>query len=568
MRFIDSLKALLDRVPLYPFLFLFPMLLFAHNSHAFLHAEFWGEDGPVWYAEARDLGVASLLHADGGYLNSVQRLAAIAAQPFPLAWGPTLFVLFALCMQSAPAIFLLSQRMANAWPDKLSRSMFALLFVLMPNAPETALNVTDSQWYLAILAFLVLVSDAPKSKIAHLFDSAVLFISGLSGPFCVLFFPIGFLRVFRGDAVNRQARIWRVIILGITSCVQILLILGLSHAERETGPLGASAELLVKILAMVPLGATVGYTGIVALLQQSIFVGNSIPFLIAITGFLIFAISFLRGPTILREFIFFAAAMFALALFKPLISMSMPQWPMILTPPAGNRYFLYPMLAWWGALFVIASLKNLFVRGMALTLLATTVIFAIPSDWGDLFKLPETDFVARAHQLDASQRGTIVELPVHPPSVKMRLAQNRDPLASAEIAIDEHELDLARSTKGLCSLDIVNGKVVSNKYLSANPLDVLSFTGWGVPGKKTKTTRALLVLIGQSSHYAFSTSLGIFRPDVVANLNAPKALKSGYSSAISFDNIPMGNYSLNVLIASQSTEELCDTGFRINVEPK
>jgi len=564
-KIIERLGTLVAQTPTYWFAILFPALLFAHNPHAILHAEFWGEDGIVWYSQARDMGLASLLEPNGGYLNSLQRLVAIAAQPFPLAWGPTLFALFALCMQSAPAVFLMSKRMVTAWPDGLPRFMFALLFILMPNAPETSLNVTNSQWYLAILMFLVLVSDTPKKRYLQIFDSLVLIVSGLSGPFGVLFFPVAAIRTLTSRLDERPNRIWRSMVLGAASSVQLLLILGISHAGRKTGPLGASTALLLKILSLVPMGAELGYRTVSSLLHNSFFFENIIPIIIVTLSFLIISFAFLRGPRILREFIFFSTAMFALALFKPLISLSLPQWPLILNPPAGNRYFLYPMIAWWGSLFVMASSEYRFARLSAVSLLTLTFFFAVPSDWGDLLKLSETDFVARAHQLDASQPGTIIKLPEHPTGMEMVVTQRREPVINSQEVIDSDLNELIKKPVGQCVVDTVNGAPKSTQLTFA-PDKVISLVGWTVTSAKVAPKQAKIVLLNRSIHYAFKTSIGLFRPDVQAALNSAGAYKSGYSSAISLKSVPSGSYTMYMLLSTKEADQLCTLDLKLNVD--
>lgn len=563
---LEGLRTLVKRTPMYWFVILFPALLFAHNPHAILHAEFWGEDGIVWYSQARDMGLASLLEPNGGYLNSLQRLVAIAAQPFPLAWGPTLFALFALCMQSAPAVFLMSKRMGTAWPSGLSRFTFALLFIMMPNAPETSLNVTNSQWYLAILMFLVLVSDTPKKIYVQIFDYLVLIVSGLSGPFGVLFFPVAAFRALTSGLDERSSRMWRSIVLATTSGVQLFLILGISHAGRKTGPLGASTALLFKILALIPMGAELGYRSISSLVSNSFFSGNIIPVGVVILSFLIISFAFLRGPRILREFIFFSAVMFALALLKPLISLSLPQWPLILNHlPAGNRYFLYPMIAWWGSLFAIASSELRFARLGAVSLLLITFFFAVPSDWGDLLKLSETDFAARAHQLEASQPGTIIKLPEHPTGMEMLVTQRREPVTDSQEVIDSDLNELVKKPAGQCVVDSVDG-APKGTQLTFSSNKVISFVGWAATSNKVAPKRAKIVLLNSTHRYAFNTSMGLFRPDVQAALNSSGAYKSGYSSAITLKNVAPGNYSMYMLLSTKKADELCALGLKLNVD--
>jgi hypothetical protein len=410
----------------------FPCLLFAHNPNLLLHAEFWAEDGPVWYAQAYQSGWHSLLIPDGGYLNSVQRLVAVLCQPFPLHWAPTLFVLFALLTQCSVAWFLISARMDQAWPDRRSRFLFALLYLLMPNAPETAGNLTDSQWYLAPLAFLVLASAPPRRWYGELFDGIVLMVSGLSGPFGILLTPVAAWEIVAQPRAERGVRLRRLVALGAPATLQACLILGLSmHTGRVSGALGASPELLVRILAMIPLGATLGYNSLLHLSTHAVWNGFALPLAATACAVALMLPAAWRGNRMLRQFMYFAGLVFALALAKPLISFTQPQWPLILQPGSGNRYFLYPMLAWWGGLFVLTGARERLLRLPALLLLLLTVLWAIPSDWGDQFHMPANDFASRARMFEKAPPGTRMTFPIHPPDWNMTLVKKGMPKAVA-----------------------------------------------------------------------------------------------------------------------------------------
>ena len=402
---------------------LFPLLIFLHNPRRLIRPELWGEDGPVWYAQAYAFGLASLLLPAGGYLNSVQRLVAVAVQPLPLAWAPFLFQLAAILIQAAPAIFLVSRRMDAVWPDRASRCLFALLYLLMPNAPETAMGLTNSQWYLAILAFLLIVSTPPASRAGRLLETLVLFVAGISGPFCVLLMPAALWELFVADRTHRADALRRASVLAATCLIQGALILGVSGESRAALPLGATFDLFVRIFGMISLGAEFGYWSLADFFGAGLTSISPLPYVSAFASVALMAVALAQGPRMLAQFTIFAAGVFALALAKPLISETDPQWPLILSPPAGNRYFLFPMIAWWGALFVLAGSPRRWLKVTARILLAITVLFAIPRDWGDIFSNPPTDFAARAREFDRAPPGTVMEFNIHPPPVRFSLTK-------------------------------------------------------------------------------------------------------------------------------------------------
>jgi hypothetical protein len=96
---------------------LFGSGLFLRCPATLLHAEFWAEDGVVWYADAYNAGWHSLFFLLNGYLQTISRLVALLAQFLPLAWAPTLFAVAALLVQTLTAVFIVSARMATVWPS-------------------------------------------------------------------------------------------------------------------------------------------------------------------------------------------------------------------------------------------------------------------------------------------------------------------------------------------------------------------------------------------------------------------------------------------------------------------
>ncbi|MBV9758437.1 MAG: hypothetical protein JO047_15425 [Alphaproteobacteria bacterium] len=413
----------------------FAALVLSRKPGVLLHATLWGDDGWSWYPDAYNLGIASLAKPMNGYLNTFQRLIGLAVQPFPLAWVPTLFAAAGLAMQVAPALFLVSGRMAKAWPQSWARLAFALIVLVLPNELDLYVNLTNSQWHLALLAFLVLVSTPPETRAGWIFDALVLLLCGLSGPFCLLLAPVAIWQV-----VEQRSRtsVVRAAILGGTALVQVGCMLGSPHA-RSAAPLGAGPRLLARIVALdVLLGAQLGFFTLRDIPALPHWQDNLLPIAIAAAGAVLGTIALLRGPPLLRKFALFAGLVFVAALASPQVSTSdshwimkttdgvvhvivnqyahVPQWMVMTIPPMGNRYYTFPMLAWIGVLFTLAADRRPVLRGVGLALLAVMLVWAIPHDWRQL-RFPPTDFVARARAFAVAPRYTVMEFPVDPPGL-------------------------------------------------------------------------------------------------------------------------------------------------------
>ena len=77
----------------------------------------------------------------------------------PLGRLPLLFVLVAVPVQVMPAALVASRRFATLVPSFSVRLLLALTYLLIPNSAEVNSNLTNAQWHLALLAFMVVVAD-------------------------------------------------------------------------------------------------------------------------------------------------------------------------------------------------------------------------------------------------------------------------------------------------------------------------------------------------------------------------------------------------------------------------
>jgi hypothetical protein len=413
----------------------FALLVLSRKPDVLLHAELWGDDGWRWYPDAYNLGIASLAQPAAGYLNTLQRLIGLAVQPLPLAWVPTVFAAVGLAVQIAPALFLVSDRMAAAWPQLWPRLAFAIVALVLPNELDLYVNLTNSQWNLALLAFLVLVSAPPETRAGQIFDSLVLLLGGLSGPFCLMLAPVATWQVIEQRSRTSFAR---AAILGATALVQLGCMLGSPHA-RSAAPLGAGPRSLARIVALdVLLGAQLGFFTVREIPALPHWQDNLLPLAVAAAGAVLGASALLRGSPLLRKFALFAGLVFVAALISPQVATTdthwimkttdgvihvivnqfahVPQWAVMTMPPMGNRYYTFPMLAWVGVLFTLAADRSILLRGAGLALLAVMLVWGIPHDWHEM-RFPPTDFVARARAFAVAPRYTVMQFPINPPGL-------------------------------------------------------------------------------------------------------------------------------------------------------
>ena len=126
-----------------------------------------------------------------GYLHLLPRLVAGFSLLFPMERAPLVFNLAAFAVQLAPALYLLSPRMARVIPSFPGRVVAALLYIALPASSETHVNLTNTHWYLALTAVCILVAapaggrHGPGPR-----DVRCWLLFSLTGPFSILFLPL------------------------------------------------------------------------------------------------------------------------------------------------------------------------------------------------------------------------------------------------------------------------------------------------------------------------------------------------------------------------------------------
>jgi hypothetical protein len=384
-------------------------LLLARRPDAVTHAQFWAEDGRMFFANVYNHGVlATLMVPQAGYFVELPVLAAGLARLVPLAHAPLVLNLVGILTRALPVGLLLSRRAETISPDLRVRALLAALYTALPGAAETHANAVNAMWYLALAAVIVLMLRPAASWAGRLFDIAILVLCGVTGPFVIALAPIAFVwRRWRGPLAVSDAKL---AVLTAGALLQLLALSVLQHhlpagfnaTPRPSGPLHGSVPLLLQVLG----------TRVVA---ESI-VGNSTPVGLTTAGFLgVFALAgawtaIRRGSAELRLMIAFGAAIFAMSLIRPIGT----DWPGLLVAGADSRYFVIPQFAAVAAL-VWACGYN---RHKSWSMLYVVVLLymcaiTIPSEW-EYPPFGHTDFAQRAAQFEHAPPGTVMTFQLEP----------------------------------------------------------------------------------------------------------------------------------------------------------
>jgi hypothetical protein len=392
------------------FLFAF-LVLFLRRPETLLHPQFWGEDGAAWFANAYNLGsLKSLFLTQNGYFQTISRIAAIISLAFPIAKAPLIFNFIALMIQTLPALLIVSPRFAGLIPSFKTRLLMAMLYLFLPNTAEIHGNITNSQWFLALTAFMVVIAERNEKKIWQIFDSSILILSGLSGPFSLFLTPIAFIIWY----LNKEKQAFKnLIITSSTAAIQLAGLLILDHGERLYILPDFTIKVVFSILArQVIWGSLIGINGYIWLLNNT----SWYFWFFSITTFLalllvIYAV--IRSPLQLKLLILFSALIFLASLVSPTGLPPGSELKFLTRSTTGMRYWLIPMIAFittliWG----LAKTNPLPIKIFSGLFLAA-MIFGIYLDFQHP-KLIDYRFESEIKIFQDLPRGEKMAIPINP----------------------------------------------------------------------------------------------------------------------------------------------------------
>jgi hypothetical protein len=306
------------------------LVLFLRRPDFLLNAQFWAEDGAVWFSSAYQQGVLNvLLQPHTGYLQTTSRLVFGAAQFVPLEWAPTFANIIGLAIRCAPAAFLFSSRFS--WADDRPKLAILVYYLLMPGLDEVHANVTNAHWYLGLYLLMVIIADPPQSRKQQVHDYAALALAGLSGPFILFLAPCFALR----DWQERKLSVFTAVAASLALVQAILILQGLG--TRPKMPLGATLPLFLQIISSRIL------TGFILPLDHTIGRFSPISASVVVLGFsALLALIMRKADWRIWCLAIFPTLLLGASMASPALSNIEDQWPVFLG--GGDRYFVVPCL--------------------------------------------------------------------------------------------------------------------------------------------------------------------------------------------------------------------------------
>ncbi len=395
------------------------LILFLRRPDFLMHAQFWAEDGRVWFAEAHNIGIFQpLFWQQDGYYQTFSRIIADLASFVPLKLAPLVMNIFTFIAQLLPVAILLSSRLNNVIPKYKNRLVFALLFLILPNTSEVHISLTYAQWFLALSTFMVVIAREPLTKLGKIFDIILISLSGLSGPYIIFLWPVIFLQFWKRRGLREK------IFLLIASAASLLQISALFLSSSQ-GPVRGLPDFSIRLLMAIinrqifmgtVLGAK-GYLWFLYNLKWSFWFFT----ITAILSLVILAYSFLKAQRELKLLILFGALVLAASLFNSTAATESPgkSWELLSRSFDGVRYWFIPIVAFmstliWGSQNGPKFIQWLSKFFLALMLVGIIMDFSFPP-------LSDQHLNVYAEQFSQLPKNQSLIIPINPPGWNMKL---------------------------------------------------------------------------------------------------------------------------------------------------
>lgn len=383
-------------------------VVISRRPDAFTNAQFYAEDGTIWFSQAYNVGPWQALTIDyAGHWLTQPRLVALVAAPFGPGQAPLIYNILGLLFQIAPVLFFMSSRFDALVPSRWVRVALGAVYLLMPSN-ELHVDTASAQFHLAVLSVLVVVASPPARWYWYAFDAATVALCALTGAFVYVLLPLTALWWL----VRRNR--WSGVLTAILVAGLVLQFFALAGGRLSSG-LDATLRNLVLIVCdrilLAGLFAEEGHTHVfVAGLPHATLIAG----LICLVALAVVVYAMVRAPWELRAFALFGFGIAAAGMAAPLVTATGNQWDLMAVSRAGERYFLIAEVAWVVLLLWTAGhLLRGWLRRGAWTLVAAAMASGLIAAWT---YPPFTDdhWPEAARTIASAPPGTHLVFPINP----------------------------------------------------------------------------------------------------------------------------------------------------------
>ena len=310
--------------------------------------------------------------------------------------------------------------LSSIFEKEYQRVILCLVYVAMPNSFEVSLNLTNSNWRLALLSILILIAKTPKTKWQALVDTSIFTMTCLTGPFAIFLLPFALYKLFT------ERNKFNVSFLSIS--IVGLIIQGYFVRQSKTtlfprGIFYAAKELIKVFNGQVIIGAILGMNTYNKIYKYSIWNDKYLQISIFLFGAFLFGWVFFKSNSAIRCLILFGLIIMASGnlSIRPGETSAMS----LMTAPGSSVRFEYILIFSFfvSILWLIFNDRNLIMKTIAVALLLLAATIGIPGDW--FFPaFSSYDFYHYVAIFNKAKKDSIVSFPIYPEPWKVILIKH------------------------------------------------------------------------------------------------------------------------------------------------
>jgi len=220
---------------------LYALIVALRSPTLLIHGRIFAEEGPVYFRSAwMSSGLQALLVPHLGYYSLWANLCGVLAT-LSLEHAAVVFVCCAFAAQLLAGYLVLE---CEAFEGFASKAL-ALAVLLLASNLEVWLNTINSQFYFAICAAVIFVSQAGQLRLAR---NAALLLGGLTGPFVASLAPLFVVRAFLQKSKDAVVQASLLMACAVVQAVAVLTQLHSGERQLVFQPKGIAPILLVRYL--------------------------------------------------------------------------------------------------------------------------------------------------------------------------------------------------------------------------------------------------------------------------------------------------------------------------------
>ncbi len=240
---------------------------YARNGFINISGLLWAEDGTVFLLEVYRDGITSIFNQYAGYSLLYPRLVSLVVYFTDISFAPIIFLV--ACLIPIFMLITVTYRfVCSLGINYILSSFITITAFCVPLINEIYLNLTNIQWYIFILLFLVIIYEDSRSFLPKYVFYPIFAIFTLTGIFSIYLLCIVVLKIFLDRFKFKLDDIIIYCIVFVSSIVQITTLL--LNSRIDSGDSNDLVSCLVFLRRLLTFGSNQFIVYIISLIFFSL----------------------------------------------------------------------------------------------------------------------------------------------------------------------------------------------------------------------------------------------------------------------------------------------------------